>query len=217
MRVSFPPEVGRHVRICKSDGGALPDGDGRSTLLVLEVEQGDDKRWNQALVRPVDEPGDPFWISRRDLHGTGRALRPARPRKRVETHGLDGRLPLTFRRAPNEETVNVLLVSEDFIGTTDATRFVARFLIDELRTCHKTLPDGAEGSVWTGTRDHHPKRLIFWVGVSAIAPPSLLDSLADIIDATGCETARGKAVPERHGLTPLLHLGEEALELLSMF
>lgn len=216
FRMSFAPRVNGHVQICGRDDTDASDEES-GALLVLEVDQDDKKAWTRARVQPVDEPGEPFWISSAELRLAGKTLRFATPKKRVQTHGLDGRVPLTFRRAPSEENVNVLLVSEEFLATGDATRFVARFLIDELRRCHKTLPEGEEWFVWTGTRDHHPEALIFWVGISAAAPRSVLDSLADVIELTGCETARGKAVPARHGLSPLLYLGEGGLELLSMF
>lgn len=49
------------------------------------------------------------------------------------------------------------------------------------------------------------------------APIESPNVLADVIELTGCESARGKAVPERYRLSPLLCFGEKGLELLGMF
>lgn len=131
-------------------------------------------------------------------------------------HGLTGNIPLGDRSPSFDKPVQVLQASEDFCGAPEAERLVGRMLIAEFRERHSKRDDGEEWFAWIGTISYHPKGLIFWIGLSSNVPPSAFDALEELIRAMGFPTARATAIPDKHGLEPLLYLGDEGLELLRM-
>ena len=134
----------------------------------------------------------------------------------IAPHGLSGNIPLGVRTPPHDEPIQVLQIAEDFCGACEAERFVARTLIEEFRQRYRKRDDGVEWFAWIGTVSYHSKGLIFWVGLSSDAPKDIFDILDDVIRAMGFATARSTAIPGRVGLSPLLYLGDDGLELLRM-
>jgi len=93
---------------------------------------------------------------------------------------------------------------------------MARMLIEEFRQRHAKREEGDEWVAWIGTVAYQPAGLIFWIGLSSNVPVAVLGALDELIRAMGFATARGTAIPEKHGLEPLLYLGDDGLELLRM-
>lgn len=131
-------------------------------------------------------------------------------------HGLSGNIPLGHRSPPYDESVEVLKASEDFCGACDAERLVARILIEEFRQRHKKRDDDVEWFAWIGSVAYERAGLTFWIGLSSNVPVGAFDVLAATIMAMGFSTERCTAVPNQHGLEPLLYLGNDGLELLRM-
>jgi hypothetical protein len=131
-------------------------------------------------------------------------------------HGLIGDIPLGHRSPPYDESVEVLKASEDFCGACDAERLVARILIEEFRQRHKKRDDGDEWFAWIGNVAYQQAGLTFWIGLSSNIPVGAFDVLAATIMAMGFSTERAAAIPDKHGLEPLLYLGNDGLELLRM-
>lgn len=141
-----------------------------------------------------------------------RSVRPVA----LPPHGLTGNIPLGHRSPTYDEPIQVLQVSEDFCGANDAERLVARMLIEEFRQRHARRDEGDEWFAWIGTVSYQPAGLIFWIGLSPNVPSAAFGGLDDLIRAMGFPTARATAIPAKHGLEPLLYLGDDGLELLRM-
>lgn len=134
----------------------------------------------------------------------------------VAPHGLTGNIPLGHRSPSYDEPIQVLQAAEDFCGACDAERLVGRMLIEEFRQRHAKRDEGEEWFAWIGSVAYQPSGLIFWIGLSSNVPPAVFGALDDLIRAMGFATARATAVPAKHGLEPLLYLGDDGLELLRM-
>lgn len=219
--IASVPRVGQRGKIVPKDvyDAAVP------TILVEKLECGADGRWERLLVRP-EAGGESRWILRRELARDGKkymqAVRMVPNGSSVEIptpepHGLTGTVPRGDRSPSYDQRVNTLDVSEEFFGPVNPKRFVARVLIAEFRRCYATREAGEEWFVWAGERDYHPKGLCFGVGFSTNVPLGVIAVLEEVITGMGLASARGSAVPDRHGLDPLLYVGDDGIEVLSMF
>ncbi len=135
----------------------------------------------------------------------------------IEPHGLTGSIPLGERSPRYDEPIQVLQAAEDFGGANDAEKLVARMLIREFRSRNRIRSQGDDWFAWIGTVSYQRAGLIFWIGLSSNIPADVFDGLDDLIRAMGFATARATAIPAKHGLAPLLYLGDDGLELLRMF
>jgi hypothetical protein len=141
------------------------------------------------------------------------------PARVAEPHGLVGPVPLGFRTTPPPRLVRAVLVSEEIHAAFSPVEFTARLLIEEVRTHASQRPQGDEWWFWTGQRRSGAGGRTFLVAQSPNVPKAIATALRITFEAF--VGATGVKVRERHtvreDLDPLLWLGDDGLELLSMW